>query len=232
MTAENQDSLFPANDNPPEPWNFWHGLDILKLPRTASAAAELGIRFFYTGVACIHGHEAPKYTKGGRCCACSLLSSARTADRGYGRGLGAARANLTRAIASMGYGRTYTPLTPCKHGHSERFVSSNNCVECSRLAALHRREKAKDKRLIRKYGLTLGSRDRMAEGQGNSCAICHEEFSDNRAMHVDHCHETGKVRGILCSQCNQGIGLLRDNPTIIRAAAAYVEFHAYLKEAA
>ncbi|WP_082903757.1 endonuclease VII domain-containing protein [Devosia elaeis] len=224
-------TLFPANDNDVEPWNFWHGLEISKLPKTSGDARDRGIAFFYTGEPCLHGHDAPRYSKGGRCCACTNLSSARHAGRGYGQGRGAARANLMRSIAAMSMARIYTPLRPCIHGHWERFVSSNNCVECDRLARERRKERAKELRLVREYGITSEGRDSLAASQGNRCAICEEPFNDLRSMHVDHCHDTGKVRGILCSLCNQAIGLLKENASVIRKAADYVQEHSSKKAA-
>ena len=60
---------------------------------------------------------------------------------------------------------------------------------------------------------------KLERDQGNHCAICPR--SD--ALHLDHCHATGRVRGFLCQPHNMGIGLLDDNPAILRAAAAYLE---------
>jgi hypothetical protein len=70
-----------------------------------------------------------------------------------------------------------------------------------------------------KYGLTL---ERYDELIACPCAIC----GLTGTMHLDHDHETGQIREALCGTCNQGIGLLRDNPAILRAAAAYLERHA------
>lgn len=69
----------------------------------------------------------------------------------------------------------------------------------------------------------------MLEEQNNSCAICLEELvtdlSRDNYTHkavIDHCHNTNKVRGILCARCNQALGLFRDNPNIIRNAIKYL----------
>lgn len=53
------------------------------------------------------------------------------------------------------------------------------------------------------------------------CDICGVEFNNN--SNVDHCHKTGRVRGILCSSCNNGLGRFKDNPKVIRKAALYLE---------
>jgi hypothetical protein len=60
----------------------------------------------------------------------------------------------------------------------------------------------------------------MKDLQNNQCAICKEKFA--KTPHVDHCHTTGKVRGLLCWQCNIGIGLLKDNIEVCLAAADYL----------
>ncbi len=77
------------------------------------------------------------------------------------------------------------------------------------------------------YGMTIEQRDEMLVSQGGACAICSVQiaFDKNRSAHVDHCHATGKVRAILCKDCNPGLGWFRDSPELLRAAAAYIEKH-------
>lgn len=82
-------------------------------------------------------------------------------------------------------------------------------------------------RLLREYGLTVAQRDAMIAAQGNRCKICRELFDLNARgvlrPHIDHMHGTKVVRGMLCKECNLGIGLLQDDPKVIRQAADYVE---------
>ncbi|MFE2065661.1 endonuclease VII domain-containing protein [Streptomyces sp. NPDC059467] len=73
--------------------------------------------------------------------------------------------------------------------------------------------------LKRNYGLTEAERDAMIAAQYGMCAIC----LDAPPVHVDHCHKTGRVRGVLCFNCNSAIGKLRDKPDAARRAAAYLE---------
>lgn len=61
--------------------------------------------------------------------------------------------------------------------------------------------------------------------QGSKCAICQRVLRSRKSTHVDHCHETGVVRGLLCVRCNPGLGLFADDPELLRRAAAYVEKH-------
>ena len=74
-------------------------------------------------------------------------------------------------------------------------------------------------RLKRKYGLTRASYADMVAAQAGACAICWRV----RKLYVDHDHATGFTRGLLCQDCNIALGLARDNPAILRAAADYVE---------
>jgi hypothetical protein len=71
------------------------------------------------------------------------------------------------------------------------------------------------------YGLSIADYDRMFEAQGGRCAICKER--SDRALCVDHDHATEQVRGLLCNNCNSGIGKLKDDPDRLRAAIAYLE---------
>jgi hypothetical protein len=75
---------------------------------------------------------------------------------------------------------------------------------------------------LKKYGLTPDTYRALLKSQKDKCAICKaKEPGGNRRWHVDHCHDTGKVRGLLCSQCNVGIGMLKHSPKILKAAISY-----------
>lgn len=81
------------------------------------------------------------------------------------------------------------------------------------------------------HGLTLDQYHSKAESQDFLCAICGEEPSRNRGglhdgFNVDHDHRTNKIRGLLCTTCNVGIGMLKDSPDICQAAATYLSRHA------
>lgn len=79
-----------------------------------------------------------------------------------------------------------------------------------------------------KFGITEEQYNAMLESQKFSCAICGSQQSgDKRSsrLAVDHCHETGKVRGLLCSACNKAIGLLRESAENLRSAISYLKKH-------
>jgi len=90
------------------------------------------------------------------------------------------------------------------------------------------REKAKirdRKSTLSSYGINLDIFNRMNEEQGGVCKICGSGHSDGiryASLHVDHCHTTKKVRGLLCDRCNRGIGMFKDDPDIVFKAAQYL----------
>ena len=73
-----------------------------------------------------------------------------------------------------------------------------------------------------RYGISADDMRLMRGAQADRCAVC----SADGELVVDHHHATGAVRGLLCRPCNAGIGMLGDNPTRLRNAAAYLEAHA------
>jgi hypothetical protein len=76
------------------------------------------------------------------------------------------------------------------------------------------------------YGITVDEYDSMVAKQGGRCAICRTEdpqSARNNVWNVDHDHDTGEVRGLLCSPCNRGMGLLQDSPDVIAKALRYLQ---------
>jgi hypothetical protein len=76
---------------------------------------------------------------------------------------------------------------------------------------------------IYKFGLTKEQLEQMIEEQNNKCLICGLEFQHYSEWCIDHCHHTGKIRGILCSECNTGLGYFFDNTEFLKNAIAYLE---------
>jgi len=78
------------------------------------------------------------------------------------------------------------------------------------------------KRLLeRKYGLTIEKYEAQVKAQDGKCSICGR--IPEKRLAVDHCHISGRIRGLLCYACNSAIGLMGDDPDMIRRASAYVE---------
>jgi len=132
--------------------------------------------------------------------------------------------------------------TVCKEEKSfDNFYPSNTykdgfyyrCIPCEKLNS--RRYYDKYKRKVRErlqfkaYGITPEEVEKLRREQDGMCAICSEKMDDSMGdvdmktrQVVDHCHTTKKVRGLLCTRCNQAIGLLRDSPAIMQRAINYL----------
>ena len=92
------------------------------------------------------------------------------------------------------------------------------------------REKQSHKERYRRFGITEHEYNEMIAKQGNRCAICQEmetatRLGKVRALSVDHNHQTGMVRGLLCSDCNTGIGKLKENRKTLLSAVKYLDHH-------
>lgn len=81
----------------------------------------------------------------------------------------------------------------------------------------------KSYRLMKEYGITLEQYNQMFQEQKGCCAICgiHQQEL-GRTLAVDHSHTSSTVRGLLCDKCNLGLGLFRDNPSLLLSAVSYL----------
>ena len=79
----------------------------------------------------------------------------------------------------------------------------------------------KDK-YLRKYGFSIADYDAMSHCQNGVCAICGQPNNNGKRLDVDHNHDSGKVRGLLCNSCNRGIGYLKDDAEVLLKAAEYL----------
>lgn len=92
-----------------------------------------------------------------------------------------------------------------------------------------RMEYNKDSMLKNKYKISLENYYEMCKAQDNKCAICKQpeevvtKFGKSKNLSVDHCHQTGKVRGLLCNKCNTGLGSFRDDLEYLNQAIEYLK---------
>lgn len=118
-----------------------------------------------------------------------------------------------------------------RHGKPRR-----DCKRCSSAKSIvwrdANREKVLNAHFLRTYGITLDEYNKLLAEQGGVCAICGRgpEVSPTKRgqgrsgrLVVDHCHETGRIRGLLCTWCNKALGNLEDDPARFRAALRYLE---------
>lgn len=73
------------------------------------------------------------------------------------------------------------------------------------------------------YGLSLENYNDMLNTQNNVCSICKNDFKTTKTTHVDHNHKTGNVRGILCSKCNNLLGMCNDDIQLLESAINYLK---------
>lgn len=83
-------------------------------------------------------------------------------------------------------------------------------------------ERRKYNKIKNRYGLSREDYEDLLRKQEHRCATCRKEFNIV-SPHVDHCHETGKVRGLLCRACNSALGFALDDPKILQALIDYLK---------
>lgn len=110
-------------------------------------------------------------------------------------------------------------VKPHSDWHKNATASDGLSTRCKACRAIQGRAG----HLKRSYGMTEAERDEMIAAQGGVCLICLKA----PAVHVDHCHTTGRVRGVLCFNCNTAIGKLGDDPDAARRVVSYLEGHAW-----
>jgi hypothetical protein len=135
---------------------------------------------------------------------------------------------LEATRACTGCGQT-KPLSKFHKNPKRPNGINSRCKAC-------RNAKAKQRRLAKpdvlrnyylkyEYGVTVREWEALFEAQDKKCAICRsvKPHRKKAIWHTDHDHKTGKVRGILCSHCNQMIGMAHEDPAIMLAGAAYLK---------
>jgi hypothetical protein len=128
------------------------------------------------------------------------------------------------------------------HYHNSKVTKDRygyRCKGCDKAARAKYREEnterfaeaSRRKSLKWKYGITLEEYGGLLGAQGGCCAICNTKENGVHGKRrtwnwsVDHCHTTGKVRGLLCNQCNRGLGMLGDTKEALQKALKYLDTH-------
>ena len=107
---------------------------------------------------------------------------------------------------------------------SERSKEFNICLPC-------KRKRTMISIMKNVYGISEAEYENQLAKQEGKCAICRKEFKfsnkDKNTIHIDHCHKTGQTRGLLCGECNKGLGFFHDSPELLLAAINYLKSKDY-----
>lgn len=118
----------------------------------------------------------------------------------------------------------------CKDCMRSRRAERDWQVEKARQMEIHGPDRFYEMRretiLKHRYGMTYEDLREMEESQGNKCLSCQ---SSPKKLHVDHCHDTGRVRGLLCGPCNRALGLMKEDVDSIIRLAEYIEGHSLVR---
>lgn len=97
------------------------------------------------------------------------------------------------------------------------------CKQCYSDHRVENFEEVRRRERMKRYGISDGEYERRMEEQGGKCAICRATcVQHGETLSVDHDHSSGKVRGLLCANCNRGVGPFGDNPSLLVRAAEYL----------
>lgn len=121
----------------------------------------------------------------------------------------------------------YKENRPRERAKRKSWYEANREYVCEKMRTdrlLHLEEYRLRSRLRRK-GMTFEEYTYKVTSQKNACEICHSSFGREayKCSYIDHCHKTGKFRGLLCSQCNTAIGLLKESETLFKACITYLK---------
>lgn len=129
--------------------------------------------------------------------------------------------------------RVTKPLEAFYEHKSARDGRAPHCIVCvntklrpakKQILTEDQRRANREKVLRREFGISLEEYQAMHDTQGGVCAIC-GMAETGKTLAVDHCHTSGKIRGLLCGRCNPAVGFLRESPELARELAAYLEKH-------
>lgn len=142
-------------------------------------------------------------------------------------------------MGSYEYNKRWRAENREKHLEQKRRYNKRPDVKEKRRIREHERKRHlsktdpmfnRNKGLRKKYGIKHTDYERMLEEQGGVCAICgtddpggHGGRRGTKFFHIDHCHTTGAVRGLLCQRCNNGLGCFSDDVVLMHGAIGYLQ---------
>jgi hypothetical protein len=116
-----------------------------------------------------------------------------------------------------------TLCSECNRRRVKEWRKKNPEKRALQAAKEGKQDYVKNKHLKRDFGITLDEYNVMFEQQEGCCKICkRHQVHFSRRLAVDHCHSTGKIRGLLCSQCNTLLGMAKDDTLVLQEAINYL----------
>lgn len=131
------------------------------------------------------------------------------------------RDNLTNTHKQCSICKQWKLFSEFKHSKTGAGNLSGKCLECMGKKYSSEGKQRKSYHLKRRYGISEYELLDMLEKQGGKCAICGVEIESHNVC-VDHCHTSNLVRGILCRQCNVGLGMFKDSVSTLKKAIEYL----------
>ena len=130
-----------------------------------------------------------------------------------------AKSGKIMLVCSITYKKNGYKLPGSKKGKYQPRLKSLNYERNSK-------EYKRDRFLEKRYGINLEQYNSILKEQGNCCAICKKSKDEfDKSLCVDHCHQTGQIRGILCLKCNKALGHFKDNIDNLKFALEYIKFY-------
>lgn len=109
-----------------------------------------------------------------------------------------------------------------KRGDKTHEVTNSYCKPCHYQRT---KDKAWESQIKTKYGLSETEYSEMLEAQNGLCLICQTEGKEDKRLSIDHSHKTKQVRGLLCQNCNVGLGKFQDDEKLLARAIEYLKTH-------
>lgn len=118
----------------------------------------------------------------------------------------------------------YNGRKKCQDCDNLRGDSGNpRCKSCRNLFVKNNKKYLANCKLRTRYGISMQEAEKILVAQGNKCAACEGDFKGTSDTHLDHDHETGNIRGILCRGCNMALGTVKDSTARLRKLIEYLE---------
>lgn len=119
-----------------------------------------------------------------------------------------------------------TQCKECNLAYRRKYYATNTqkCLDVNKEYRALNKKSIKSQKLQYSYGISLEDYNRMKIEQNNKCSICSKDAANlNHKLNVDHCHVTGKIRGLLCRNCNTALGKFKDDCNILQNAINYIK---------